>query len=54
MITEQYPIGPFQLPTVISEEDILRATELLEQFPSKLSDLVANWDVMQLDTPSRA
>ena len=53
MITEQYPIGPFQLPVVISEEDILVATEQLEKFPSKLSHLVANWDDLQLDTPYR-
>ena len=53
MITEQYPIGPFQLPTVISEEDLLVATERLEHFPSKLIDLVSSWDDLQLDTPYR-
>lgn len=49
----RYPIGRFTVPEDITEDDIIRNIEVLEQFPSRLEALVKNLTDEQLDTPYR-
>ena len=50
---KKYPIGKFQQPENISDEDIIHHIKILKNFPKKLKHLVENLDDDQLDTPYR-
>ncbi len=49
----KYPIGEFKCPKIITQEYISQWIEVLEQFPSKLSNLVVDLSDAQLDTAYR-
>jgi hypothetical protein len=49
----QYPIGPFEVPSEISEEKILEAITILEVFPLQLRELTTTLTDAVLDTPYR-
>lgn len=50
---KKYPIGKFEIPTNISDIDIDDNTKILKNFPSKLKNLVEDWNDEQLDTQYR-
>ncbi|QDP84090.1 putative metal-dependent hydrolase [Chryseobacterium sp. SNU WT5] len=50
---KKYPIGKFQLPEKISDQDLDRHIKTLKDFPGKLKNLVAYWNDDQLDTQYR-
>ena len=50
---KKFPIGKFQDPTKISDQDIDKHITTLTEFPSKLKNLVGNWSNEQLDTQYR-
>lgn len=49
----KYPIGQFNCPEIITSSHLKNWIDVLEQFPTKLSDLVTNLSDDQLDTPYR-
>lgn len=49
----RYPIGHFNCPVEISEENIKDWINVLETLPSRLSNLVGGFSEMQLETPYR-
>lgn len=49
----QYPIGKYQVPEVITSDDIKKWIQTIEFFPEKLEALVEDFDDGQLDTPYR-
>lgn len=49
----RYPIGRFQPPQPITEEDIRLAIESVEQLPSLIEQALVNLDAAQLQTPYR-
>lgn len=49
----KYPIGQFQCPANISQDDISAWITVLDELPEKLSDLVINFSKEQLETPYR-
>ena len=49
----RYPVGQFEWPESIGEEDRLRAMEVLAELPSELRNAVRGLDVAQLATPYR-
>ncbi|SEF59741.1 DinB superfamily protein [Halpernia humi] len=50
---QKYPIGKFQLPENISDQDITIHIKTIKNFPKKLKKLVENLSDEQLDTPYR-
>ncbi len=50
---KRFPIGQFECPTTITDKIKDDWIQTLEQFPSKLEDLVQNLSDDQLDTPYR-
>ncbi|WGK65112.1 YfiT family bacillithiol transferase [Croceiramulus getboli] len=50
---ERYPIGKFQVPTQISQQDWQGWKQELASFPEQLTHLVSNLTPAQLDTPYR-
>src|SRR4051812_44040372 len=52
-VDRRYPIGHFQFDEVISEEDMQRMIQTIEEFPSRLKKLVDMYNEDQLDTPYR-
>lgn len=46
---KKYPIGKFQEPKKISDQDIDRHIKTLKDFPAKLKNLVGHWSDEQLD-----
>ena len=54
--TEQkkYPIGQFQQPESISDQDLDRYIKTIKDFPGKIKNLIENWNDEQLDTQYRA
>ncbi|MBC7555897.1 MAG: bacillithiol transferase BstA [Chryseobacterium sp.] len=50
---KKYPIGKFQHPEKISDEEIVDHIKILKNFPKKLKHLVENLTDEQLDTPYR-
>jgi uncharacterized damage-inducible protein DinB len=53
MSSLSYPIGTFEAPKVITEEIKQNWIQTLEEFPSRLENLVRNLSDEQLDTPYR-
>ncbi|MEO9481588.1 MAG: YfiT family bacillithiol transferase [Maribacter dokdonensis] len=49
----KYPIGRFECPENITNEDLSKWIEVLETLPKRLSALVDNFSETQLDTPYR-
>ncbi len=49
----QYPIGTFEIPTSITQNQIESWISILEHFPNRLENLVKNLTESQLDTPYR-
>ena len=49
----KYPIGQFKCPEIITRSHIENWILVLEQFPSKLKNLVSSLSDKQLDTPYR-
>ncbi len=49
----KYPIGKLEIPENIDEENIQNWISIIENHPKKLSKLVQNLDVNQLDTQYR-
>ena len=49
----KYPIGQFKCPEIITSYHLKSWIDVLEQFPSKLKDLVKHLDDKQLDTAYR-
>jgi len=49
----RYPIGEFSTPESITEEIKQEWIQVLEDFPTRLDDLVSNLPQNQLDTPYR-
>lgn len=49
----KYPIGKFECPSRISEEQVESWVSILEHFPDRLENLVKNLSDEQLDTPYR-
>ena len=49
----KYPIGQFKCPEIITSDHLKSWIDVLEQFPSKLRDLVKHLDDKQLDTAYR-
>ncbi|WP_111309091.1 YfiT family bacillithiol transferase [Confluentibacter sediminis] len=49
----KYPIGKFNFPDTVTNEQIQNWISILEYFPEKLRDLVKNLSDQQLDTPYR-
>ncbi|MEP3373826.1 MAG: YfiT family bacillithiol transferase [Maribacter dokdonensis] len=49
----KYPIGRFECPESITNEDLSKWIEVLETLPKRLSALVDNFSETQLDTPYR-
>jgi hypothetical protein len=49
----QYPIGKFEIPTTITQNQIESWISILEHFPNRLENLVNNLTESQLDTPYR-
>ena len=49
----QYPIGPFQVPSEISENDLQEAITILDIFPEKLRLLVSQLPQKTLQQPYR-
>ena len=49
----KYPIGRFECPENITNEDLSKWIEVLETLPERLSALVDNFSETQLDTPYR-
>src|SRR6056297_370868 len=49
----KYPIGKFQIPKSITDEDLLVWIKVLEEFPKKLRVLVEGLTQEQLETPYR-
>ena len=47
----RYPIGTFQCPSNITEDQIVNWISILEHFPKRLENLVSNLTDVQLDTP---
>lgn len=50
---KKYPIGQFQEPKKITDQDIDKHITTLKDFPGKLKNLVQNWSDVQLDTQYR-
>ena len=50
---KKYPIGKFEQPKKITDQDIDRYIKMLKDFPSTLKNLVGNWSDAQLDTQYR-
>jgi hypothetical protein len=50
----KYPIGRPDIPSTITENDLLDWIIIIEEFPEKLENLVKNLSDNQLDTPYRA
>jgi hypothetical protein len=53
MIDVRYPIGEFKTPSIITEEIKHEWIQVLENFPSRLENLVKDLSEDQLDTPYR-
>lgn len=51
---QKYPIGQYQEPKKITDQNIDSYIKTLKDFPSKLKFLVGNWTDEQLDTQYRA
>ncbi|MCF8714972.1 bacillithiol transferase BstA [Joostella atrarenae] len=49
----QYPIGVYESPSIIAEEDVKKWIKTIEFFPEKLESLVEDFDDGQLDTQYR-
>ena len=49
----RYPIGRFEPPSEISNQQLSAWIETLGQYPKRLAQLVAGLDDLQLDTPYR-
>lgn len=49
----KYPIGKFQYPEKISDQDLDRYIKILKDFPGKLKNLVENWNDDQFNTQYR-
>ena len=49
----KYPIGKFQLPNLVTEEQVSEAVYQIKSFPSNLFKSVSPLSVEQLDTPYR-
>ncbi len=49
----RYPIGKFNCPDAINQEQLSDWIAVLENFPTKLTNLVSNLNNEQLDTPYR-
>ena len=50
---KKYPIGKFQQPEHISDQDLDLYIQTIKEFPSKLKHLVEHWSDDQLDTQYR-
>lgn len=50
---KKYPIGQFQQPEKISDQDLDRYIKTIKDFPGKIKHLVENWTNEQLDTQYR-
>ncbi|QOW09375.1 putative metal-dependent hydrolase [Kaistella flava (ex Peng et al. 2021)] len=50
---KKYPIGKFQEPKKITDQDIDSHIRTIKDFPSKLKHVVENWNADQLDTQYR-
>jgi uncharacterized damage-inducible protein DinB len=51
---QRYPIGRFQMPGQITDQDVLEAIASIEQLPADLRQAVEGLSDSQLDTPYRA
>jgi hypothetical protein len=49
----RYPIGKYEVPSTISEDQVLEWIRILEHYPSKLELLVKELSTTQLETPYR-
>ncbi|GMQ25493.1 bacillithiol transferase BstA [Algoriphagus sp. oki45] len=49
----KYPIGKFQVPQIISAQDIEEAKQVLRSFPTHLFTAISSFSPVQLDTPYR-
>lgn len=49
----KYPIGKYEIPTKITDEQLTEWIQILEDLPHKFEALVANLNDEQLDTPYR-
>jgi hypothetical protein len=52
-IDRRYPIGHFSFDDVISDEDMQRMIQTIEEFPSRLKNLISTYGEDQLGTPYR-
>ncbi|WHF52269.1 putative metal-dependent hydrolase [Chryseobacterium gotjawalense] len=50
---KKYPIGKFEEPDTITDQDIDRHIKTLKDFPAGLKNLVQHWNAEQLDTQYR-
>ena len=50
---KKYPLGQFQQPKKISDQDLDAHINTIKIFPGKLKSLVENWTDDQLDTQYR-
>ncbi|WP_299160957.1 YfiT family bacillithiol transferase [uncultured Eudoraea sp.] len=49
----RYPIGKYEVPSTISEDQVLEWIRILEHYPNKLELLVKELSTTQLETPYR-
>ncbi len=52
-INKQYPLGQFELPAEITDQDLDHFIRAIRDFPDKLAHLVEDWNDEQLDTQYR-
>ncbi len=50
---KKYPIGTFQEPSKVSDQDLDAHIKTIKDFPGKLTNIVENWTDDQLDTQYR-
>jgi uncharacterized damage-inducible protein DinB len=50
---QKYPIGKFQNPEKISDQDLDRYIKILKDFPGKLKNILEHWNDEQIDTQYR-
>ena len=49
----RYPIGRFEMPAIITEENVQEYIRILEELPTQLAKTVENFDDKNFDTPYR-
>jgi uncharacterized damage-inducible protein DinB len=49
----KYPVGRFAMPTKITDEDVQKYIEILENLPNELAKTIANFDDEKFNTPYR-